>query len=311
MKTIEGQRLLAMGWLCLGFCGGLWAEAEFTVASYNLENYLDVPIGSRPVKTEESRAMVQESLLTLRADVLAVQEIGSVGALLKLRDDLKLQGLDYPHWELVTGFDTNIHVAVLSRFPFVTRQPHTNEGFLLYGRRFRVSRGFAEVEVRVHERYRFSLITAHLKSRRESASADQAELREQEAMRLRRIIEARLQARPEANLVVLGDFNDHPDSGPIRMILARGKRNALFDTRPAEWDEGALSDQNAQTRSRRVTWTYFYAKEDVYSRIDYILVSRGMAREWDPTGTYVLRMPNWGVGSDHRPIVARFQAVDR
>jgi endonuclease/exonuclease/phosphatase family metal-dependent hydrolase len=311
MKTIEGQRLLAMGWLCLGFCGGLWAEAEFTVASYNLEGYLDVPVGSRPAKSEVSLAQVHESLLTMRADVVALQEMGSVGALLKLRQALKQGGLDYPHWEWVAAFDTNIHVAVLSRFPFVTRQPHTNEGFLLYGRRFRVSRGFAEVEVRVHERYRFSLITAHLKSRRESASADQAELREQEAMRLRRIIEARLQARPEANLVVLGDFNDHPDSAPLRLILARGKKNALIDTRPAEWDEGAHSDQNAPTRSRRVTWTYFYAKEDVYSRIDYILLSRGMAREWDPTGTYVLRMPNWGVGSDHRPIVARFQAVDR
>jgi endonuclease/exonuclease/phosphatase family metal-dependent hydrolase len=295
-------------WWC---CGVLGAPAEFTVASYNLENYLDVPIGSRPVKTEESRAVVQVSLLTLRADVLALQEMGSVGALLKLRDDLKLQGLDYPHWELVTGFDTNIHLAVLSRFPFTARRPHTNEGFLLYGRRFMVSRGFAEVEVRVNERYQFTLITAHLKSRRESASADQADLRGQEAMRLRRIIDARLQARPEANLVVLGDFNDHPDSPPLRILLARGKRHGLVDTRPAERNANGSFDDDSGSRSRQVTWTHFFEKEDVYSRIDYLLVSRGMAREWVPSGTYVLRMPNWGVGSDHRPIVARFQAVDR
>ena len=311
MKTIEGPRLWAVGWLCLGICGGLWAEPEFTVASYNLEGYLEAPVGSRPAKPELSRAKVHESLLTLRADVVALQEVGSVGALLKLRQALEQGGLDYPHWERVAAFDTNIHVAVLSRYPLVSRRPHTNEGFLLYGRRFRVSRGFAEVEVQVHERYRFTLITAHLKSRRETASADQADLREQEAIRLRRIIDARLQARPEANLVVLGDLNDHPDSEPIRIILARGKRHALVDTRPAEREEGALSDPNGPTRSRRVTWTYFYAKEDVYSRIDYILVSRGMAREWDPGGTYVLRTPDWGLGSDHRPIVARFRAVDR
>ena len=82
----------------------------------------------------------------------------------------------------------------------------------------------------------FTLITAHLKSRRESASADQADLREQEAVRLRRIIEARLQARPEANLVVLGDFNDHPDSAPLRsswregngtVWSTRGRRNGM------------------------------------------------------------------------------------
>jgi endonuclease/exonuclease/phosphatase family metal-dependent hydrolase len=287
------------------------AQESFTLASYNLEGYLDAATGSRPAKAEAARRKVHESMLAVGADVVALQEVGSVSALLSLREALKRGGLDYPHWELVSGYDTNIFVAVLSRFPFTGRQPHTNEGFLLYGRRFRVSRGFAEVEVRVSERYRFTLITAHLKSRRESASADQAELREQEALRLRRIVDARLQARPEVNLAVLGDLNDHPDSAPLRILLARGKRNALVDTRPAEGDDGNSFETDSRRDSRRVTWTHFYAKEDVYSRIDYILVSRGMAREWDPGGSYVLRTPDWGVGSDHRPIVARFLSMDR
>jgi hypothetical protein len=53
------------------------------------------------------------------------------------------------------------------------------------------------------------------------------------------------------------------------------------------------------------------AKDSVYRRIDYLLASPGMLREWDPTGTYVLTLSNWAVGSDHRPIVARFMAKDR
>ena len=62
-----------------------------------------------------------------------------------------------------------------------------------------------------------------------------------------------------------------------------------------------------------VTWTYYYGTEDSYSRIDYILISPGMAREWIKKGTetYVLALPNWGVGSDHRPIVAAFEAEDK
>jgi endonuclease/exonuclease/phosphatase family metal-dependent hydrolase len=310
MTLGKWHRVLVLGWCWLGGPGALLAEAEFTVASYNLEAYLDVTTGSRPAKSEASRVKVQESLLALRADVVALQEVGSPRALMELRDALARGGLSYPYWEHVTGFDTNIHLAVLSRFPFTSRQPHTNEGFLLYGRRFRVSRGFAEVEVQVNDRYRFTLISAHLKSRLESSLADQADLREQEAIRLRRIIDARLEARPEANLVALGDLNDYPDSPPLRCILARGKRQALTDTRPAERNGDDSADAGSRGRTRRVTWTHFYAKEEVYSRIDYILVSRGMAREWDPDGTYVLRMPNWGVGSDHRPIVARFRAVD-
>ena len=294
--------------LCVSDSG---AAETFTVATYNLESYLVHATGGRPAKAEVSRAKVHESLLAIRADVVALQELGSLGALLKLRGELEQAGLVYPYWEHVTGFDTNIQVAVLSRFPFHARQPHTNEGFLLYGKRFRVSRGFAEVEVRVHERYRFTLLTAHLKSRRESAAADQAELREQEAMRLRRIIEGRLAVQPDLNLVVLGDFNDHPDSTSLRMIQARGRKTALIDTRPSERNANGSVDEDSGLRSRQVTWTHFFEKEDVYSRIDYILVSRGMAREWDRAGTYVLRLPGWGIGSDHRPVVARFQAADR
>jgi len=35
-----------------------------------------------------------------------------------------------------------------------------------------------------------------------------------------------------------------------------------------------------------------------------------MAREWITKDTYVLAMPNWGVASDHRPLVATFEAKD-
>src|SRR5207247_6541804 len=125
------------------------------------------PSGNRQPKPEASKSKVRECILALRPDVLALQEIGGTNALLELRSSLKAAGLDYPHWELVSGFDTNIHVSFLSRFAFAARRPHTNAGFLLHGRRFRVSRGFAEVDVQVTDRYRFTLLTAHLKSRRE------------------------------------------------------------------------------------------------------------------------------------------------
>jgi endonuclease/exonuclease/phosphatase family metal-dependent hydrolase len=44
--------------------------------------------------------------------------------------------------------------------------------------------------------------------------------------------------------------------------------------------------------------------------VDYILLSPGLARDWLKNETYVLRVPNWGVGSDHRPIVAAFKTED-
>ena len=302
---------------CFGLClmafwpaPALHAAESFRVGTYNLENYLDAAIGTRPQKTPEARAKIRESLRTLKADVVALQEMGSTNALLELRASLKAEGLDYPHWEHVSGWDTNIHVAVLSRFPITARRPHTNESFLLFGRRFRVSRGFAEMDIQVNSRYSFTLITAHLKSRRPVPEADEAELREQEALLLRERIDARLTANPEGNLIVLGDLNDTKDTKSTRAIIGRGK-TALIDTRPAERNGDNQPNPNPRYEPRNITWTYHYGKEDSYSRFDYILISRGMVPEWNKEETYVLALANWGIGSDHRPVVATFFAGDK
>jgi endonuclease/exonuclease/phosphatase family metal-dependent hydrolase len=283
----------------------------FRVATYNVENYLDHPSGSRPAKSDAARAKVRESIRALKPDVIALQEIGSTNTLLELQSSLKLEGLDLPYWECVAGFDTNIHVAVLSKFPFSARLPHTNDAFLLDGRRFHVSRGFAEVEVRVNAGYSFTLITAHLKSRRTIAEADEADLRLEEAKLLRKIIEADLAANPSLNLVVLGDFNDLHGSQPIKTLLGGRGKKGLLDTRPAERNGDNEPASDRRLAPREITWTHFYALEDTYSRIDYILLSQGMAREWAPDETYVLALPNWGAASDHRPLVAAFYAEDK
>src|ERR1035437_5361067 len=143
-------------------CSTSFAAETFRVAAYNVENYLDQPTESRHfVKSAEAKAKIRESIRALNPDVLALEEMGTTNALLELRASLKTDGLDFPFWEHVSGADTNIHIAVLSKFPFVTRQPRTNENFLLDGRRFRVSRGFAEVEIQVAPHFTFTLIAAH------------------------------------------------------------------------------------------------------------------------------------------------------
>jgi len=284
------------------------AEADTVrVATYNVENYLDQPTESRPrVKSDQARARVHECIRALHPDVIALEEIGSVSALMELRASLKAAGADFPHWEFVSGMDTNIHVAVLSKLPIVARHAHTNETYLLDGRRFRVSRGFAEVEIQVNTNCTFTLIVAHLKSRRPVPEADEAEQRLEEARILRGIVDEALTNRPNARLIVLGDFNDVKDSDAVKAVIGRG-RFKLADTRPAERNGDTSTNGGPRFDPRNVTWTEYYGKEDTYSRVDYILLSPAMARDWLPDETYVLAQPNWGLASDHRPIVAAFE----
>src|SRR3989442_457288 len=94
----------------------LAARETFRVATYNVENYLDEPTQTRHAKSPEAKAKVRESILALKPDVLALQEIGQVSALQELRNSLKAAGLEFPYWEHVTGYDTNIHLAILSTF---------------------------------------------------------------------------------------------------------------------------------------------------------------------------------------------------
>jgi endonuclease/exonuclease/phosphatase family metal-dependent hydrolase len=230
----------------------------------------------------------------MKPDVIALEEMGTTNALLELRDSLKADGLDFPFLEHVSGVDTNIHVAVLSRLPIVSRHPHTNDEFLLDGKRFRVSRGFAEVEIQTATNFTFTLLAAHLKSRRPVPNADEKQERLEEAKVLRGIVDAHFKANPDARLIVLGDFNDVKDSDSTKVLIGRGK-SRLVDTRPSE-----RTGDNA-------TWTYHYGVEDTYSRVDYILLSPAMARGWVTNETYIPTITNWRVASDHRPIVAPFE----
>jgi endonuclease/exonuclease/phosphatase family metal-dependent hydrolase len=283
----------------------------FRVATYNVQNYIEAPSGTRSAKSEPAKAKIRESIRATKADVIALQEMGGTKALLELRESLKREGCDFPFWEHVNAWDTNIHVAVLSRFPIVARRSHTNDSFALFNKQFHVRRGFAEVDIQVNARYTFTLLTAHLKSKLTQFDADEQELRDEEAVLLRQKIEAILSARPNANVIVAGDLNDVRDSKPVRTIIAAGRKNALYDTRPAEQNGDDQPNSNPRYPAPQITWTHFYGKEDTYRRIDYILLSKGMTLEWLASETFIVKIPNWGIGSDHRPIVATFLAEEK
>jgi len=286
-----------------------FSAQTFTVATYNVENYFLTAFANRKAKTEASRAKVAEVIASIKPDILVLQEIGRKVALQELRQRLDGNGLRFSQAVFLEGADPAIHLSVLSRFPVVGNHSKTNATYLLDGKRLQVRRGFVEIEIQVGPDYKFVLFSAHLKSMRQVAIAGQSEMRLGEARVLRRLIEKRLEANPNENILLMGDLNDAPSRDPIKVLIG-SRFPKLVDLRPSEKKDGWMGDfKKIGDGSRRITWTHFYKKEDQYSRLDYIMANRGMAKELD--SAYIYITPDWGMASDHRPVVARFVAKDR
>lgn len=274
-----------------------------TVATYNLEFYVDRPTLSSEPKSESGRAIIRESIRAMNADVIALQEIGTTNALLELRAALNKEGLDFHHWQQVSAWDTNLHVAFLSKHPFTAVRHHTKESYLHRGRRYHVLRGFGEVEIEFEKR-RITIMTAHLKSKRQSPEANQEELRFEEATLLREKIDQHLAAN--RHLIVLGDFNDGVGTRVYSTLIGKG-RNRLFDTQPHEKNGDSMPNPDPRYEPRRIRWTHYYAKEELYSRIDMILLSPSLRPFYRPEQSYVLALKDWGAASDHRPVCVKLE----
>lgn len=287
-------------WRSVGILFACWlgtvapGAAEFSVATYNVAGYLVEPVPGRKVKPIAARETVCRTIAAANPDIVALQEVGGTAGFLDLRRRLSAAGRPYPHARLLAGVGGPIQLALLSRHPITRSVRHTNDVYLVEDRRERVARGLLEVDVRVGRGIELTLLVAHLKSRRPVPYGDERVLRNREALILRRKVEAVFAAKPDAPLIVLGDLNDTPDSRAVRTVIGRGKA-ALVDLRPAE------------PGRPDVAWTYHFARRDTYSRVDYLLANRALARTLKRDESMIFNQPEWRVGSDHRLVLGTFE----
>lgn len=270
---------------------------ELRVASINLRNYLvqdrRVEDRWRPdhPKPEAEKAAVRRAVMEIDPDILALQEMGPAPFLREFQNDLKAEGMDYPHAILLEASDPDRHLAVLSKIAPVEVIRHTDLVFSYFGEEIPVKRGLLEVLFPVGEESEetWSLFVVHLKSRWSKVDDDpgSSERRTKEAQEMRNRI---LERFPDADglYLIAGDFNDHRDSSPLRRFLRRG---------PVD-----ISRIVEAYDSRGEKWTFFYNHQDLYERVDFFLsstqlfpfVKGGEGVVFDPL--FVQK------GTDHRPI---------
>jgi endonuclease/exonuclease/phosphatase family metal-dependent hydrolase len=119
--------------LILMFTSLLFGEKILKIATYNVENLFD--LNSNSYRYEEFKPNtkslwnkknykiklqnISKVIKEIDADIIALQEIGSLEALKDLRYTLKQKGLYYQYFKIADKKPTTIKVAILSKIPFV------------------------------------------------------------------------------------------------------------------------------------------------------------------------------------------------
>ncbi len=290
-------------------------------ASYNLLNLFDDKddpalqgdfddIGM--ATTHERSRTLAWVIKAVDADILALQEVESLEALLWFRDTyLPDAGYKYVVSHDV-GYYRGVEQSVMSRFPIVHSQvwpdvslddvSRVGSGWAEVPKEFRTGLKFQRsplrVDIKVNDRYKLTIFNLHHKSGRNFSFK-----REAEALKIVEFINGLQRKDVDRNIIVAGDFNANPWDKSLRLYLKAGWGNTLADR---------LVSQGDSVREGKPS--LFITHESGQVR-DYILLNRPAHRELvsgsaHVYGTLFVENFDWrkdpypkGYASDHYPVI--------
>lgn len=275
-------------------------SAALTVATYNVENYtmanrmVDGVYRPAYPKPEKEKAALLRVIGGIAPDILAVEEMGAQAFLDDFQRELKQSGQEYPHAALLEAADADRHVAVLSKVPFKEVKRHAAVPLTYFGQKELVKRGVLEV-IFATTGGDFSLFVVHLKSKY-TERKDDPESALQRALEAEAVRDLVLERHPDpakGRFIITGDWNDTRGTRPVRALQKRGD-TVVGELMPA-------------TDSRGEAWTHFFRREDLYSRIDYLLVSPALKPFVSGGRATIGDSPGTAEASDHRPVFLTLQ----
>lgn len=260
-------------WVLLLLFAGTFAFGIETVriATFNVRNYLiedrrvDGRWRSQYPKPEAEKKAVWEIIGSVAPDILVLQEMGTPAFLEELRADLEEMGIAYAYADVIEGADEKRHLAILSNYAYDLSEGFRELDFPYFGERIPVKRGLLEARFEI-EGYTFTVFGVHLKSRYTDNREDPDSVRRRrgEARVSRNYIRERFPRETDPDYLIVGDFNDTRRSSTLNYFLSVSDRE--------------LTRMVPATDSRGETWTYYYASDDVYSRIDFLLATPSLLR---------------------------------
>ena len=310
------------------------SEGSIRVVSYNVLNLFDQTddptlsgkYDDLPMATNDDRCRgLAKAITAMDADILCVQEIESEEALKWFRDTY-LPEMGYDHIaSRDVGYYRGVEQGVLSRYPIsaVTTWPEEDLSDMQgkkqggkeagwadcdgeQGRSFQRSPIMVDVNIPSTAEwvkpYTLSLVVVHHKSGRDFNCQ-----RESEALQIVDLLQKRIEAEPQINLVVLGDFNASPSAKSITVYKDAGYNNAY----------GHRWQKTGNTRD-------LFRTHESNRAIDYIMVHPNTWNEVVPESFQVVGTLhpgedyNWrtdeppsGYAADHYPLAIDVTPIDR
>ena len=274
-------------------------NAGLRFMTYNVENWLtkDRYVDGKNIKAAPKPDKEKQAIITLVArqspDVIGICEIGEASDLAEIQEKLNASGLSLPHLYYTGGSDPTRHLGILSRFPIASTVKPAETEYQMDGKTFGMNRSILDATIDVRGKT-FRFVGVHLKSKRDSEQGDEEAIRLNEARLLRRHLDSIFRADPAARIVLYGDFNDTRATQPIKVVTGNYNSPTYMTAIP-------VKDSNNEA------WTHYWALNDVYSRIDYVMTSHALKVEVDFKASKIIDDAGWNDGSDHRAILAVFK----
>jgi endonuclease/exonuclease/phosphatase family metal-dependent hydrolase len=300
--VVVGKLIVVLAFVFCLSPQGSGKDSNIRVASYNLENYLtmDRMVSGRwqkdYPKPNKEKLILRSVINQSEPDILAIQEVGDPYYLNELWKDLNSTNgvrFKYSAWWPSLGEGEARHLAILSKVPFSVVGEPKDLNFKYFEVERAPSRGLLEVVLETNG-VKWSLFNLHLKSKWTERPEDPeaAIRREREARVIRDYIRSKYPPYTDPNYLVVGDFNDHKNSAPLRRFL-QVNNSQLTRMIPCADQQGHF-------------WTHYWDKQDSYSRFDYILATPMMQRRLLPSSSKIGDYHLCLHASDHRMVYADF-----
>ncbi len=208
------------------------------------------------IKQNTNEVSIQNTARVVKAvdaDILCVVEVDNRIALKRFNEFLlKKENVEYPHTMVIDGNDERgIDVGILSRYPIASIKTHIDDEYKsTNGQTYKIfSRDCAEYSIDTGGGKFVHFLCNHLKSKGYGSPASNNAKRKRQADQLVKILQS--YDLTKDFVVIAGDFNDTPNSAPLKNLMAvQNLTDVLKGVNP--------------------NWTYHTGSD----QIDYLLVSK-------------------------------------